>query len=84
MSQRFADDIKGERDENIPLYLSYYSYFFEVWKEAWEEELTAAINKLSKDDLTEEKIKDLLLENEKLVLNDFERNAFSVHLGAWK
>lgn len=84
MSQRFADEIKGERDENIPLYLSYYSYFFEVWKDAWEEELTAAINKLSKDDLTEEKIKDLLLENEKLVLNDFERNVFSVHLGAWK
>lgn len=84
MSHRFADEIKGERDENSPLYLSYYSYFFEVWKDAWEEELSAAINNLSKDELTEGKIKDLLLENEKLVLNEYERNVFRVHLGEWK
>lgn len=84
--QRMFDRFAGKVDyeTNIPPFLSYSSYFDEVWKEQWEEGLTAAFKQLYKDELSDEKIKELILENEELVLNEIERNAFMIHVVEWE
>ncbi|MGD6834512.1 hypothetical protein ACQCT5_20340 [Sutcliffiella halmapala] len=82
MFNRFAGIV--DYDTNIPPFLSYSSYFDEVWKEQWEEGLTASFMQLNKEELSDENIKELILENEELVLNEIERNAFKIHLVEWE
>lgn len=71
------NEVVAPYDKN---YFSSYNYYIEIVEEKFKDEVSQQIGKMKKDELTKEMLVEIVENFDSQVLNEYEKNMFSIHL----